>query len=108
VAIAGAPPFGTFHSEWLILSGGLGAGQDVLAYLEFVAPVLTAMYALWFVSRLAFGAAPEGLVLQRQPRSMRAAFVAALVGALAVGMLPQPFYRWGFAAASQVLIGASP
>ena len=108
VAIAGAPPFGTFHSEWLILSGGLSAGQDVLAYLQFGAPVLTAMYALWLVSRLAFGAAPDGLVLQRQPRSMRAAFVAALVGALAVGMLPQPFYRWGFAAASQVLIGASP
>jgi len=108
LAIAGAPPFGAFHSEWLILSGGLGAGPQGLAYLQFLAPLLTAMYALWFVARLAFGAAPEGLAPHPLPGSMWAAFVAALVGALVVGVLPQPFYHWSFAAASQVLSGVAP
>ncbi len=108
LAIAGAPPFGTFHSEWLILSGGLGAGYPVLGYLQYAAPLLTAMYASWFVARLAFGPTPADLELHPQPRSMRLAFAAALAGALAVGMLPQPFYRWSLAAASQVLMGVSP
>lgn len=105
LAIAGTPPFGPFHSDLLIFTGGLASGQTLAAYLQLFAPVLTAAYAVWFVLRLALGKAPEGFTLQAVPRTMQAAFYAALVSLTIVGVVPEPFYRMASLAASLVARG---
>lgn len=105
LAIAGTPPFGVFHSDWLIFTGGLASGQMVAAYLQLFAPVLTAAYALWFVLRLALGEAPTPLTLDAVPWTMRAAFYGALVSLAAVGLWPEPFYRMATGAASLLALG---
>ena len=93
IAIAGSPPFSSFHSEWLILSGGLLSAYPAIGYLAFFTPLLTAGYALWLSLRLGLGSRPPGLEIRPVPRSMlwSSRFLVAL--SLVIGIYPSPIYR---------------
>ena len=106
IAIAGMPPFCAFHGEWLIFSGGLSSAYPILGYLEFLAPVLTAAYALWFVARLAFGPEPSDLGISPTHRAMRASFWALVLASLLLGLFPSPVYRWVGSAVSLLTVGS--
>lgn len=93
LAIAGAPPFCGFHSEWMIFAGGFATPHTLLAALATIAPALTAGYALWFVARVFFGPSPQSLsVKDDTPRSMLAPVVFLSILALAAGLYPAPLY----------------
>jgi NADH-quinone oxidoreductase subunit M len=105
VAIAGAPPFVGFHGEWLILSGGLASGRPLLGYLELLAPLLTAAYALWFVGRLALAPSPPGLETAPVPRAMSVSFWIT-IGLLALlGVWAAPLYAWADRAVALLALG---
>ncbi|MBM3187281.1 MAG: NADH-quinone oxidoreductase subunit M [Chloroflexi bacterium] len=108
LTLAAVPPLCAFHSEWLILSGGLASGYPLLAYLEFLAPLLTAGYGLWLSTRLALGEPPPGLETKPVPRSMLWSCYGLATLSLVVGLVPAPFYSWAMAAARLVLGGGSP
>ncbi|NLD73037.1 MAG: NADH-quinone oxidoreductase subunit M [Chloroflexi bacterium] len=103
VALTGMPPFVAFHSEWLILSGGLASGHPVLAYLEFLVPLFTAGYALWLAVRLALGPTPEGLQVGPTSTAMRWSLYALVIAALGIGLHPNALYHWAGDAAAQLL-----
>ena len=105
IAISGMPPFCAFHSEWMIFSAGLSSPYPVLGYLELLAPLLTAAYALWFVFRLAFNPVPPDLVVGQNPRAMRWSFYLLVVAGLLVGLYPSPVYRWVERVASSIALG---
>ena len=95
------PPFVAFHSEWLILSGGLASGHPVLAYLEFLVPLFTAGYALWLAVRLALGPTPEGLQVGPTSTAMRWSLYALVIAALGIGLHPNALYHWAGDAAAR-------
>jgi len=94
LAIAGAPPFCIFDSEWMIFSGGFHTAHIGLSVLTLFGSLLTVAYALWFVGRIFFGVRPEGLTVDRVPWAMVAptALLAAL--ALLEGIFPAPVFDW--------------
>lgn len=81
LAIAGAPPFAVFMSEFAIFKSGLGAGQYLVVGLLalFVAVAFCAM--MRHVGHMVFGPAAEGA-------PAAAALPAACQGALALAALP--------------------
>jgi len=105
IAISGMPPFCAFHSEWMIFSAGIASPYPVLAYLELLAPLFTAAYALWFAVRLAFNPVPPDLDVRQNHRAMRWSFYFLVILALLVGLYPAPVYRWVERAASSLALG---
>lgn len=99
LAMTGLPPFCAFHSEWMIIEGGLASGLPLLAYLELVAPLATTAYAAWLVARLTLGQSDSGLTVISTPATMRYAFYGLLVLALLMGLSPGMLYRWADGAA---------
>ena len=94
IAIAAVPPFCGFHGEWMIVLGGLTSTYPLLGYLELLAPVMTAAYAIRFAVQLALGPQPEGLETRDSPLAMRWSFYLLLALALLVGIIPGPIYGW--------------
>ncbi len=85
-AIAGAPPFAIFISEFLIFKAGIATGQYVaIALLAFF--VVIAFCAVMFhVNRMAFGAPQGSPAISAPPLSCKLALVLAAVPLLAVGI----------------------
>jgi hydrogenase-4 component F len=57
-AVAGSPPFGTFLSEWLLLTGTLAAREISAAVLVMVGLTITFVAVAAHVGRVLFGPAP--------------------------------------------------
>lgn len=90
-AIAGAPPFGIFLSEFIILSAGVQSGHWGPALVMLVAIALIFMGFVKHFSRMAFGEAPEGVVAGELGRWTVAPTVALIALAAAIGVyLPPP------------------
>ncbi|MFH1085956.1 MAG: proton-conducting transporter membrane subunit, partial [Chloroflexota bacterium] len=104
--LAGVPPLVGFHSEWMILSGGLRSGYVLLGLLEFGIPVFTAAYGLWLALRLGLGT-PRELPLAPVHPAMRWSSYAVALGALGLGVLPGPLYGLATEAAA-LLMRAGP
>lgn len=92
LAIMGMPPFCVFHSEWMILSAGLSSRYPLLGYLELLAPLFTAAYALWLALRLALSPASTTLVSAPSPLAMRWPFYALVALNLVFGLYPASLY----------------
>jgi hydrogenase-4 component F len=90
-AIAGAPPFGIFLSEFIILSAGVQSGHWGPALVMLVAIALIFMGFVKHFSRMAFGEAPEGVVAGELGRWTVAPTVTLIALAAAIGVyLPPP------------------
>ncbi|MBC7235866.1 MAG: NADH-quinone oxidoreductase subunit M [Chloroflexi bacterium] len=108
VAMAGLPPFSAFHSEWLILSGGLESGYPLAGYLAFVTPLLTIGYGLWLGLRLAIGSSATEIQIKPIHPIARWAAYGLLGVSLIEDLLPGPLYHLAQAAADVILKGTGP
>jgi NADH-quinone oxidoreductase subunit M len=106
VAMAGLPPFSAFHSEWMILSGGLRSDYPLLGYLAFATPLLTAGYGLWLGFRLSSGAMPADMGVERVHPAMTWAAYGLIAVTFIEDLIPGPLYALADAAAQAILGGA--
>lgn len=86
-AIAGAPPFAIFISEFVIFKAGIASGQYLtIALLAFF--IVVAFCAVMFhVNRMAFGAPRTGdAVISLLPLSCKAALAIAAIPLIAIGI----------------------
>ncbi len=106
VAIVGLPPFGLFWSEWLVLLGGVQAGQLIWVGVALV---------FLIINLLGFGLRLPDLLLGGSPRgtggghaeSLSALWPlgVALVGALVVGLVLPGAFHGTWVGAAHVLTG---
>ena len=90
LAIAGAPPFVLFISEFKILEVGFGAGEYVATGILTALLVLAFIAILYQVGRIVFGE-PEAVPHTKLPATSVAALVLAFVPILVFGVyLPPP------------------
>ena len=90
-AIAGAPPFGIFLSEFTILSAAFSGGHWAVGLVMLLAIGLIFMGLVKHFSRMAFGPAPEGLEAGELGRWTIAPTLGLLALAVAIGVyLPPP------------------
>lgn len=94
LSMAGLPPFSGFHSEWLILAGGMQTAYPILRYADFGVPLLTACYVLWFATRLTLGTPPEDMRVADVRPAMRWPVYVLSGITLVVGLFPSPVYVW--------------
>lgn len=90
-AIAGAPPFAVFVSEFVILKAGLASGQYLsIGLLAFF--VVVAFCAVMFhVNRMAFGAPANGAPVVSLPTSCKTTLALAAIPLFAIGLyVPAP------------------
>jgi hydrogenase-4 component F len=66
-AVAGSPPFGTFLSEWLLLSATITTGHVGTAIAVMAGLAVTFVALASHVARVLFGAAPPRLTLRPSP-----------------------------------------
>lgn len=91
LAIAGAPPFGIFLSEIVILSAGFQTGHWVQALVMLVSIVLIFMGFVKHFSRMAFGAPPAGVIPGELGRWTVAPLLSLVAVSAIIGMyLPPP------------------
>lgn len=88
-AIAGSPPFGTFVSEWLLLSAAFAAGDWWAAGLVLVGLTIAFVAILAHVARIVFGP-PSSVPLPQLPSAWGYVPTLLLIGALATGLAVSP------------------
>jgi len=100
-AIAGAPPFAIFISEFAIFKAGIANGQyAVVGILAFL--IVVAFCAVMFhVNRMAFGTTDQAVHVSAVPRSCKLALAIAAIPLFLVSIyVPAPIYGLVRAAAS--------
>lgn len=85
LAIAGAPPFSVFLSEFSILKAGIEAGRYITIGLLIVF-IITAFSAVMFhINRMVFGS-PSGDVAEQLPLSVIVSLIIAVVPVVLLGV----------------------
>jgi len=109
--VTGAPPFGTFLGELLIVTGTLATG-NILLVTAIVVAILVAFLGLNSqIGRMVFGSRPGGeREVSQRPLSERGVGFAYLnVGiALALGVVSLPYLTGAIKAAAALLGGSVP
>jgi hydrogenase-4 component F len=91
LAIAGAPPFPIFLSEFSILSAGVHSGRYIVVALLATLIVIAFVAILRHVNRMAFGQPESDTAPRRLPASCRLAVVGAAVPVVLLGVyMPGP------------------
>jgi hydrogenase-4 component F len=85
-AIAGAPPFAVFISEFMIFKAGIASGQYVVVALLAFFVVIAFCAIMFHVNRMAFGAAGGGTSIVALPLSCKATLALAAVPLLVIGI----------------------
>jgi hydrogenase-4 component F len=85
LAIAGAPPFAVFISEFLILKAGLASGQYVVVGLLAACLVIAFCAVMSHINRMSFGTAVAATEPSGLPALCGTALVLAAVPMLAIG-----------------------
>jgi hydrogenase-4 component F len=103
-AIAGAPPFAVFVSEFVILKAGIASGQYVVVALLAVLVVIAFCAVMLHVNRMVFGvpAVPEQEIRAvTVPLSCKVTLALAAIPLVIIGIyVPAPLYDLLKAAAS--------
>jgi hydrogenase-4 component F len=91
LAIAGAPPFPIFLSEFSILSAGVRAGQHAAVAILASLIVVAFVAILWQVNRMVFGRSATPCLAESLPVSCRVAVVAGALPVILLGVyMPVP------------------
>jgi len=85
-AIAGAPPFAIFISEFLIFKAGILSGQYLVTGLLALFVVIAFCAVMFHVNRMAFSAPARAAAIPAPPLSCNLALVAAAIPLLAIGI----------------------
>jgi hydrogenase-4 component F len=93
LAIAGAPPFPIFLSEFSILSAGVRAGQHTAVAILASLIVIAFIAIMWHVNRMLFGRPATPYLVESLPASCRIAVVAAALPVILLGVyIPVPVH----------------
>jgi hydrogenase-4 component F len=94
LAIAGAPPFPIFLSEFSILAAGMRAGQYAVICILAVLIVIAFAAIMWHVNRMVFGKPAVPFALKALPHSCRFAVLAAAAPVAVLGVyIPAPVHE---------------
>ncbi len=108
-AVTGAPPFGTFLGELLIVMGAIAAGWYWLALLLVLAVLVAFLGVNSQIGRMVFGSSSaKGSVQTRVPEDSAAVAYLNVAIALAVGVASLPYLSDAIRAASSLLGGSPP
>jgi hydrogenase-4 component F len=108
-AVTGAPPFGTFLGELLILVGALAVGLVWVAGVVVVAILVAFLGLNSQIGRMVFGeAAPGSSVAENGPDTAWGVAYLNLGVALAIGVAALPYLSSGLRAAAVLLGGSLP
>ena len=108
-AVTGAPPFGTFLGELLIVVGALAAGLTWVAVVVVVAIMVAFLGVNSQIGRMVFGETPPGATpVERQAEPGVGIVYLNLGVALAIGIASVPYLAPALAKASYVLGGGPP
>jgi hydrogenase-4 component F len=88
-AIAGSPPFGTFLSEWLLLSDTFASRHFIIAGMVIAGLTITFIAITYHVGRVLFGDAPSTKKCY-YPKSWSFVPMTLIVAALATGLALMP------------------
>jgi hydrogenase-4 component F len=103
LAIAGAPPFPIFLSEYAILSAGVKAGQHTAVAILAVFIVIAFVAILWHVNRMVFGKPVLPYPVESLPASCRLAVILAAAPVVLLGVyIPVPIHNLLQLAAQQL------
>ena len=103
LAIAGAPPFPIFLSEFTILAAGLKSGHGVAVAFLAVFIVVAFAAILMQVNGMLFGKNDEALPAERAPASSRNAILIAALPVVVLGVyIPGPLHSLFTLAAQQL------
>ncbi len=109
VAIVGLPPFGLFWSEWLVLLGGVQAGQVLWVTVALVFLVVNFVGFGLRLPDLLLGSAPEGGVVTAGESAVASwPLGVALVGALVAGLVLPAVFHAAWLGAAATLTGGGP
>jgi hydrogenase-4 component F len=93
LAIAGAPPFPIFLSEFSILSAGVRAGQHATVAILASLIVIAFVAIMWHVNRMLFGRPAMPYLAESLPASCRIAVVVAALPVVLLGVyIPVPVH----------------
>ncbi len=107
LAIAGAPPFAVFMSEFAIIKAGIDAGRYLVIGLLALFVVIAFCALMQHVSRMVFGAANRDRPAVALPASCLIALALAAAPILVLGVyLPDGLHR--LLAAAALALGATP
>ncbi len=108
-AVTGAPPFGTFLGELLIVAGAVAAGWYWVALVLLLAILVAFLGVNVQIGRMVFGAAPDGSPVAPGTREDRASIAYLNVAvSLAVGVATIPYLSTAIRAAASLLGGSVP
>lgn len=103
LAIAGAPPFPIFLSEFSILGAGLRAGRPVVVSILAALIVIAFVAIMLQVNRMVFGKATDATAAKSLPLSCRLAVIGAAAPVVVLGIfIPPPVHSLLQLAASQL------
>ena len=85
-AIAGAPPFAVFISEFLIFKAGIASGQYLTIALLAFFVVVAFCAVLFHVNRMVFGGLRGSVAISVLPLSCKAALAVAAIPLVAIGI----------------------
>ncbi len=105
-AVTGAPPFGTFVGELLILSGALLAGADWVAAVLAGAVILAFLGVNGQIGGMVFGSEAKGTAREPDPVAELGIPWMGLAVCLAMGLVAVPFLAPAIRAAALALGGA--
>jgi hydrogenase-4 component F len=92
-AIAGAPPFAVFVSEFVILKAGLASGQYLVVALLAVLVVIAFCAVMLQVNRMVFGVPEHEIRAVIVPRSCKMTLAFAAIPLVIIGVyVPGPLY----------------
>jgi hydrogenase-4 component F len=94
LAIAGAPPFPIFLSEFSILSAGVRAGQHAAVAILASLIIIAFVAIMWQVNRMVFGRSAAPCLADPLPVSCRVAVVAGALPVILLGVyMPVPVHN---------------
>lgn len=102
-AITGAPPFGVFISEFMILVAGFNTGNEIASVLMAALIVLIFAGMMYYVVRMVFGTAPSRVSNAPLNRWMAAAMILPMIMVAVCGLYVPPYIESLALAASDVL-----
>ena len=105
-AIAGAPPFNVFLSEFTIMAAGFREGHYAVtvAFLLCVVAIFAGM--MFYAAKMSFGAPPEKLERKEIDRWSTAALFVPLAAVVLFGVYVPPFLNEAIRQVSQIFQGA--
>ncbi len=94
LAIAGAPPFAVFLSEFSILKAGIAGGHYIAITLLGIFILMAFAAVMFHVNRMVFGKPPENMVKVALPKTAVISLTMALVPVIVLGLyIPDSLYK---------------